>query len=255
MYSGGQWISPGNRTQSRQCPVNGRQQSCLRYGQWAGNHRSLRAGHAFRGVTRELGRASRLLGSKSRSKGNRQNQYPGDHGQTPPMNEPTLAQVRRDTNQGATQGTAREPKANRPGRTKAVVATHSTAERRATSARTRGEPRPKEPTITLERTRKGNAGHDICIRERQEGHRAHNLPTRNWYRLRESPVAAVLRAGRAATVMRLWSRKLQVLGPKGPLLTNRMTESVTYGSVGGVGRKPGPYPAGLSFAVRRSYTL
>ena len=43
---------------------------------------------------------------------------------------------------------------------------------------------------------------------------------------------------------RLRSRKLQVLGPQGPLLTNRMTEWVTYGSVGGVGRKPGPYPAG-----------
>ncbi len=36
-----------------------------------------------------------------------------------------------------------------------------------------------------------------------------------------------------------WSRK-------GPLLTNRMTELVTYGSVGGVGRNPGPYPAGDS---------
>ena len=42
---------------------------------------------------------------------------------------------------------------------------------------------------------------------------------------------------------RLWSRKPQVLGPKGSLLTNRMSESFTYGSVGGVGRKPGPYPA------------
>ena len=42
---------------------------------------------------------------------------------------------------------------------------------------------------------------------------------------------------------RLWSRKLQVLGPQGPLLTNRMSELFTYGSVGGVGRKPGPYPA------------
>ncbi len=30
---------------------------------------------------------------------------------------------------------------------------------------------------------------------------------------------------------------------KGPLLTNRMSELLTYGSVGGVGRKPGPYPA------------
>jgi len=35
----------------------------------------------------------------------------------------------------------------------------------------------------------------------------------------------------------------KVLGPQGPLLTNRMTQLVTYGSVGGVGRNPGPYPA------------
>jgi len=49
----------------------------------------------------------------------------------------------------------------------------------------------------------------------------------------------------------------KVLGPQGSLLTNRMTESVTYGSVGGVGRKPGPYPAvdagwRALFAFRRS---
>src|ERR1022692_3040842 len=37
--------------------------------------------------------------------------------------------------------------------------------------------------------------------------------------------------------------KLQVLGPKGPLLTNRMSELFTYGSVGGVGGNSGPYPA------------
>ena len=35
----------------------------------------------------------------------------------------------------------------------------------------------------------------------------------------------------------------KVLGPQGPLLTNRMREILTYGSVGGVVRKPGPYPA------------
>jgi hypothetical protein len=35
----------------------------------------------------------------------------------------------------------------------------------------------------------------------------------------------------------------KVLGPQGPLLTNRMTQLVTYGSVGGVGSDPGPYPA------------
>jgi hypothetical protein len=42
---------------------------------------------------------------------------------------------------------------------------------------------------------------------------------------------------------RLRARPLQVLGSQGPLLTNRMSELLTYGSVGGVGRKPGPYPA------------
>ena len=44
--------------------------------------------------------------------------------------------------------------------------------------------------------------------------------------------------------MRLWSRKLQVLGSKESLLTNRVRENFTHGSVGGVGRKPGSYPAG-----------
>jgi hypothetical protein len=42
---------------------------------------------------------------------------------------------------------------------------------------------------------------------------------------------------------RRWSRKPQALDPKGSLLTNRMSELFTYGSVGGVGRKPGSYPA------------
>ena len=35
----------------------------------------------------------------------------------------------------------------------------------------------------------------------------------------------------------------KAFGSRGPLLTNRMTQLVTYGSVGGVGRKLGPYPA------------
>ncbi len=35
----------------------------------------------------------------------------------------------------------------------------------------------------------------------------------------------------------------KVVGPPGPLLTNRMSELLTYGSVGGVGGNPGPYPA------------
>ncbi len=50
--------------------------------------------------------------------------------------------------------------------------------------------------------------------------------------------------GWAATVMTPCGVvNCKVFGPQGPSLTNRMTELVTYGSVGGAGRKPGPYPA------------
>jgi hypothetical protein len=171
MYNGGQQIGSGNWTESRQHATPGRQQPCLRQGKRIGHHRGLRAGHVFRGVTRELGRASRLLGNNSRSEGDRRNQHPGISRATRPADEPNLAHARRDTKHNAsTQGTGREPKAHRPGRTEAVVATHSTAERGKAPARKRGEPRPKGPTITLARAREGNAGHDVGAKERQEGH-------------------------------------------------------------------------------------
>jgi hypothetical protein len=170
MYNGGQRTRPGNWLQSRRYADIGRQQSCSRQGKWAGHHRGLRAGHVDKWVIRELGRASRLLGSNSRSRGDRHNQHPGAWWPTWPSREPTLARAGRDTNQYAsTQGTGREPKADRPGRTKAVVATHSTAGRGVSSARTRGEPRPKGPTLTLTGAREGNAGHDVGAKERQEG--------------------------------------------------------------------------------------
>ena len=35
----------------------------------------------------------------------------------------------------------------------------------------------------------------------------------------------------------------KALDPQGSLLKNRMSELLTYGSVGGVGSNPGPYPA------------
>ena len=172
MYNGGQRTRPGNWPQSRRCPGTGRQQSCPRQGKRAGHHRGLRAGHVGKRVIRELGRASCLLGRNSRNKGDRLKQHPGVCGPTRPTDEPTPAQAGRDTKKSAsTQGTGREPKADRPGRTKAVVATHSTAgQRRGISpVRTRGEPRPKGPTIKATRLREGNAGHDVCAKERQEG--------------------------------------------------------------------------------------
>ena len=169
MYNRGQRISPGNRTQSRPCPGLGRQQSCSRQGKQTGHHRGLRAGHVNKRVIRELGRASRLLGSNRRRKGDRLKEHPGVWWPTRPPNEPSPARVGWDTKSASIQGTGREPKADRPGRTKAVVATHSTAEMGIAPTRTRGEPRPKGPTITLERAREGNAGHDVCAKERQEG--------------------------------------------------------------------------------------
>ena len=164
-------IASSNRSQSRRDPPTGRQQPRTHHGEPAGHHRGLRAGHVFRGVTRELGRASRLLGSNSRNAGDRLKQHPGICRATRPADEPNPAQAGRNTNTSASpQGTGREPKADRPGRTKAVVATHSTAGQSGSSVRTRGEPRPKGPTITLTGAREGNAGHDVGAKERQEGH-------------------------------------------------------------------------------------
>jgi hypothetical protein len=108
MYNGGQQISSRKRTQSRPYALPGRQQSCQRQGERAGHHRGLRAGHAFKGVIRELGRASRLLGSNRRSKGDRRNQHPGICWPTRPADEPTPEQAGRDTKHSAsTQGTGR----------------------------------------------------------------------------------------------------------------------------------------------------
>jgi len=170
MYNGGRQIGPGNRSESRRYADIGRQQSCPRHGERMGHHRGLRAGHVGIWVIRELGRTSRLLGNNCRNEGDRRNQHPGGGWPTRPAAEPTLAQAGRNTNKSAsTQGTGREPKADRPGRTKVVVATHSTAGQGRLLARMRGEPRPKGPTIKARRRREGNAGHDVCAKERQEG--------------------------------------------------------------------------------------
>jgi hypothetical protein len=83
------------------------------------------------------------------------------------VNEPKPAQAGGNTKKSASiQGAGRERNANQPGRTKVVVATCSTAG--AARLRTRGEPRPKGPTIKAARQREGGAGHDLCVEERQE---------------------------------------------------------------------------------------
>jgi len=171
MYSGGQRISPGNRTQSRQLQRLEGSSPARAKASGMGHRRDLRSGHVFRRVIRELGRTSRLLGNNSRSKGDRRKQHPGVCRSTRTVNEPSPAQAGRDTQKSAsTQGTGGEPKANQPGRTKVVVATHSTASTEAGRLLDwkRGELRPKGPTIQAARQREGEAGHDLWARERQE---------------------------------------------------------------------------------------
>ena len=239
-------ISPGNRAESRQYEATGRQQSRGRKGEPAGHHRGLRAGHVSIGVIRELGRASRLLGSHSRSRGGRLNQHPGVSGPMRTADEPTPTQVGRDTKHSAsTQGTGRERKANRPGWTKAVVATHSTAGRNAArhTVRTRGEPRPKGPTIEPQGCGKAMPGMTSAPRQDRRDFEPGNCLIEIGVDCEQVRAQGFAR-GWAATVMSpcgVVTRK--VFGPQGPLLTNRMSELLTYGSVGGVGRKPGPYPA------------
>ena len=163
-------IGPGNRAESQQHAVAGRQQSLSRQGKRGRHHRGLRTGHGFTRVIRELGRASSLLGNRSRNEGDRFAQHLGVGWTMWPVHELNPVTTGKNTNiNTSTQGTGRESKADRPGRTKAVVATHSTAGQGRAPAWRRGEPRPKEPTIKAERLREGNAGHDVCAKERQEG--------------------------------------------------------------------------------------
>ena len=72
---------------SRRFPVAGRQQSWVRFGECAGHHRGLRAGHTSTGVTRELGRAIDLLAYKP-GLGDRVTKGPGVAGGLLPGHEP-----------------------------------------------------------------------------------------------------------------------------------------------------------------------
>jgi len=47
----------------------GRQQTCMRYGEYTSNHRGLRPGHVTKGVARELGRSGCGLARKGKVSG------------------------------------------------------------------------------------------------------------------------------------------------------------------------------------------
>src|ERR1700752_3392554 len=75
------------RGESRRFASAGRQQSWARYGECAGHHRGLRAGHVFTGGTRERGRAPCLLDDMP-GVGDRVTTGPGVFLGLPPGHEP-----------------------------------------------------------------------------------------------------------------------------------------------------------------------
>ena len=136
VYSRGQEdILQWDRRESRRFASAGRQQSWMHYGEYRGHHRGLRAGHVFRGGTRELGRATCLLDDNSRSGG------PGDQrpwrGRGASILATSPSGTPRTTEAGTVSGNERQVKDPETGRV-AVVAAHSTGEG--------GEVRPKRPT-------------------------------------------------------------------------------------------------------------
>src|SRR5215470_15968177 len=125
----------------------------MRYGEYTGHHRGLRAGHASTGVTRELGRAKGFLGDKSGVG------VPPSVGKTPGVERKRPPFTRALGDQG-TQSQRRDPRdrgrrgrTERPrGRPLAVVAAHSTEE-------------GGEPTSHGTHGREGDAGHNDIWRE------------------------------------------------------------------------------------------
>src|SRR6266571_7257674 len=87
------------RGESRRFASAGRQQSWVRYGECAGHHRGLRAGHVFTGGTRERGRATCLLDDIP-GLGDRVTKSPGAVWALRPANEP----FGDTTNQRSTHG-------------------------------------------------------------------------------------------------------------------------------------------------------
>jgi hypothetical protein len=144
-------------SQSRRGGTSGRQQSWVRQGEYAGFHRGLRAGHGVTGETRELGRATGLLGREGRK--SRGTGGPRALAVTESFRwSPSPAG---NTNHGSSQGIGERAtsEATQEG-PEAVVAEHSTAEG--------GEVRPKRPTGG-----KARPGRACAWEDRREGLRAY----------------------------------------------------------------------------------
>jgi hypothetical protein len=122
------------RGESRRCARTGRQQSWVRYGECAGHHRGRRAGHVFRGVARDRGRASCLLVSYPAWGPGDQKPWRGRGASTLPR---ALEGHHAPRKQARYRGGERQAKRPKTGSV-AVVAAQSTGEG--------GEVRPQRPT-------------------------------------------------------------------------------------------------------------
>src|SRR5215471_2739634 len=242
MYNCGQRISPCERTESRHHQSSGRQRSWLRQGKQAGYHRGLRAGHVPKRVIRELGRASRLLGNNSRREDARLNQHPGIYRETRPMDEPNPTQVGRNTNTSAsTQGTGRERQAEPTGMD---GGSRSNAQYRGAGCKPGPNAWGTEAQGTHDNNRK-DAGRQCRAWRRCQGNAggtsSPQTATTELARIAQNTVCQKRNAvGQQQPCRLAVSSTARLIVRTGRLLTNRMTESVTYGSVGGGGTIPPP---------------
>jgi hypothetical protein len=234
-----------SRTQSRPCPGVGRQQSCQRQGKPAGHHRGLRAGHVKTRVIRELGRTSRLLGSNRRSRGDRHKQHPGVYWLTRPANEPTSA--RAGEGHGIQRVNPRYRKGAKSGPTGKDEGSRSNAQYRGSGRKPGPEAWGTEAQGTHDNTQR-SAGRQCRAWRWWQGTAGGTLSpqtvcTKLAPSAQESGRMRMHSDGQQKPCRLVVSSTARLMAPTGPLLTNRMSELLTYGSVGGGGSNPSLYPA------------
>lgn len=145
-------ISCPKQEESRWSGTTIRQQSRRRYGEPLRHHRGLRAGHDFKGVTRELERAllfPQVRNEDPEDKGYRTTKSPWRlRGASSPKGEPSEGRCPRKGTRtteevGEVSRNERQSEVTREGHG-AVLAAHSTD---GSLSREGGEPRPKGPTV------------------------------------------------------------------------------------------------------------
>jgi len=148
--------------ESRRFSFDGRQQSRMRYGECPGHRRGLRPGHAFTGVSRELGRAVCLPAEKGRYEDIRpQGKIPASQQRPRSCDESAKAETQTTKDgQGRVSGKDRENRATRRRSDGSLGGTYRWSE----SFFFQFRPGRRGSDAQATRCREGEAGHDDPMR-------------------------------------------------------------------------------------------